>query len=237
METKKLKNSPVREAAVAVTFTSVYKELHELDPVLEELKKEYPLVHPAMNMDVGQDGKPKSEKIGYTLFSQDKKETLFLHKNRFMLVSQRKYEAFEKLYETFIRVFRILVSEKNGLDLKKAVSTAGLRYNNIFDVPVEELGRVVNFMPHFNIGSFKLAAFSGEFVLVGDDRAESLAKVMLSPAEDKKHIRLVFDATVSKEIKDFSEETLNVAFSELRVLKNELFFGNINTDIVKTFND
>lgn len=232
----KLKNPPISEAAIEVRFSKPLEEFDSISqPLLKELEKSYPqkkemrTVEFAFRLDAEKASRPLQEKLGYRLEDQAKETVLQLKRDGIVLSNVQHYDCWDVFLGKFKTVWDIFSKQAHPCP---AIARVGVRFINKFTLPSKHEDYYRRWLI-LNTDSAEIKKSSLAYLLEEGD-FKSIVKIAARKDNNGKfEMQLDIDVFCEKVIDaDKIESTL----SDLRILKNRLFFQNINPDIIEEFN-
>lgn len=233
---QKLKNPPISEAAIEVRFSKPLKEFDRISqPLLNEFEKSYPhkkemrTVEFEFRLDAEKASLPSKETLGYRLEDQAKETVLQLKRDGIVLSNVQHYDCWEVFWGKFKTVWDIFSKQVHPCP---TIARVGVRFINKFTLPSKHEDYYRRWLI-LNTDSAEIKKSSLAYLLEEGD-FKSIVKVAARKDNNGKfEMQLDIDVFCEKVIDaDKIENTL----SNLRILKNRLFFQNINPDIVEEFN-
>jgi uncharacterized protein (TIGR04255 family) len=230
-----LKNAPISEAVIEIRLGKPLSNFDEISPgLLEEFAELYPQKKEIRSMQFSFKAgdpnvtAPSEDLLGYRLESQDGKYILQFKKDGIALSNVGPYDR----WSTFVAKFNetwTMFSEK-FTELK--ICRIAVRYINRFTLSKEhedyyKKWTTLNINNGANLKKTSLA------YLIEQKEFKTIVKIDTSENNNNKYeISLDIDAFCEKE---FSNSEINSALTKLRQMKNEIFFNNINPEIIKEF--
>lgn len=251
MDFKKLKNPPIKEVVIALGVSKLFENISELAPVSQYLSTMFKERKESFKRDiVVDDNNVKDTKLlnGYMFISENKKEFFNLEGNRIAFTSREPYTSFDVFFDKFAAILEGVLENKKDIMFDKKIA---LRYLNIFNVSIStELEKILKFLPNFATqldGQYYagLGNFTGVFDLSNNDpiaKANARVNLVLRPlplkgSQDLAKLSIIFDIDTSKQIEEITLDKIKENLKNLKDFKNQIFFSNINTNLIGDFNE
>jgi uncharacterized protein (TIGR04255 family) len=180
----------------------------------------------------------KKELEGLRIESPDRSEVLQIKHNNLSYSQLKPYKGGNHLIQSFKT---ILDTYKNQREIS-SIRKMGLRYINNFCMPARNCNEYFKITPEINIAS-ETPLFLGEssqsytIKSPAHDDCEALVSTNLTGTATQE-VNVIFDIDVFKTFEQKEFKSLEMCYSQLRTLKNDLFFGNFTEkSMEELFND
>lgn len=248
---RKLKNAPIKETLLDFRFSQRLSSVDDYNAVLSELAKDYPNSSSQMQMQVSgnfpsKDGEAaaieqKSPiKTAVQLMDENRRVVIQLGLSSITFNIIKDYSSFEELFE--LKAFLIGVCEDNQFDIPK-ISRIGVRTINRLEIDIDDdkpLASDVRYLPLIppewpnELETFRLQSTFHE-----KGRHAIVANSIERFDADNSRIYLNFDVDCFTNIEelDIRKEKINEIVSELRDLKNTLFFEAFSDRVLDKYDE
>ncbi len=233
---QKLTYPPITEAVIDIRLTEALSNFDDISPkLIEEFAESYPKKREIRELQVQFKNNdtdipiPSNKRLGYRLESQEGKYILQLKKDGLTLSNVGAYVG----WDIFVVEFRDIWAKFDKEILGSNICRVAVRYINNFTLSKKhedyyKKWTTVKINDEANIKKSSLA------YLIEQDKFKTIVKIDTSENNNGKYeILLDIDAFCEKE---FSREEVEGVLTQLRRLKNDFFFTNINEEIIKEFN-
>ncbi len=251
IEPRHLPNAPITEALIDLRVKNSDAQSLErsLNTLKERLGERFPHVQAGRGVQTGFEFR-MDEVIGsqvkdtgftsYVLSSQDRLSVVQFRVDGFTYNRLHPYTSWEEIFPQALELWRLYVETARP----EVVARAGLRYINHIRIPlpIEDFRRYLSAPPNLpDAPEGTLYHISGFLtsVAIADPRTELEAAVTqaIEPDMPANAVVVILDIDAFK-VKDFKPlgEKLFTTVEELRVMKNNIFFGSITEETLRLFN-
>lgn len=246
-ERKKLAKAPIDVALFQMKFDIGSSTLADFTRHDAELRRYFPnrkdtfsaeINFPGSSIPLGISqvtGTSKAKVSGYLYLSQDQKSKIELSEDTFTYVEEHPYNTWDEFVSNILKYLKVL---KPAFD-NHIITRISIRFINRFVIsdftnPLDYFKTTISASEPSAV-PYPVSKYAFSMMLPVNDSTYSIVKQDFNVISDK--VNYIFDIDVlSRSNIIFDMEIISETLSELREIKNDIFFGNVTEKLIELCN-